>query len=269
MMAKTKAKSRIKTSKKKTYYSESILAEIGLFVVEFEKLQKEVKDIIIHCFEADELHDTNLIQIILYQSTAYDLTEFFRGLTLYKVLKMEIKSISKEDKLRMDLLKGFIKIANSNLGEIGTFRNDLLHATYDNTTDFYFKGKELKFKKLFQGQRSKIRSKGIELHHINIKRNVFKKVIDMMMILRFLINHIDAILNGNTATTSENTFKTLRIEKDFFKVYDEIKIGVERKKLFETREDYYQKQYVRRRDDKARQEYFDVLKEVKYLAEAK
>jgi hypothetical protein len=230
--------------------SKELIYEIGLFVVEFEKLQKSVKELIVNCFKSEDLNDINLIEIVLYQSTAYQLTEYFRGIILYQVSKMEIKYVSEEEKRKLDILKKYIKIANDNLQEVATFRNDLLHASYENTTAINMKDDKFEILREFQGVRSKIKSSGIELNHVNIKPNVFKKITDMMMVLKFLVEHIDLLIN-------KDHFKTFNFNDDAFKLYsNEINIKAERNKLFEANENYYLKQYTFRRDMKAREEYY-------------
>lgn len=226
------------------------LYEIGLFVVEFEDVQKKVKQLLIDCFEFEELKDQNLIEIILYQATSYNLTEYFRGITLYQVSKIEMMYISTEEKKKIELLKKYIKIANENLQEAATFRNDLLHANYDNRTVINWKNNNnFKILTKFQGQRSKIKSKGIELNQISIDPNVFKKVINMMIKLKFLIYLISNLIN-------KDFFKTFKMDDNALKVYDDLDIKGEREKLFEVANNYYQKQYTFRRDMKGREEYY-------------
>jgi hypothetical protein len=229
--------------------SKEMFYEIGLFVVEFEKLQKSVKELIINCFEHEELKDINLIEIVLYQSTAYELTEFFRGILLYQVSKMETKYVSKSEKSKLDILKKYIKIANDNLQEAAIFRNDLLHASYQDAREINWKDDKLELLKKFQGTRSKIKSKGIELNYVNIEPNVFKNIIDMMMLLKFLLDLIDML-------TNKDYFKAFNFNDDVLKVYNGINIKSERNKLFKSNENFYLKQYTFTRDMKARKSYY-------------
>jgi len=242
---------RKQAPKRKKDDKNNLLSEIGLFVVEFEKLQKAVREFIVSCFEKEELSDLNLIHILLYKAQAMELTEYFRGIALYQLSKIETIYRSDEDKNKVKEIKKLISVANENLAEAATFRNDLLHASYDDTTEFYLEDKKIKMLKRFQGQRSKIRSRGIEFNHINIEPKVFEKVSDMMMILRFLIGHIGSFINDETF------FKTANIGKDHLKVYSDIQIKGERDKLFKTTSGYYLNQFTYNRDKKAREEYYE------------
>jgi len=259
--------------KKKEDDRKKYLYEIGLFVVEFENLQKAVKDFIGDCFKKEELADINLIHILLYRTQSMELTEYFRGMAYYQLSKLEtyyatdtlvenkksdlgfkkeLKYRTEEDKRKFEVIRKLISKANKNLSEVATFRNDLLHATYDNSTEAFFKDDKLEFLERFQGVKSKIRSSGIELNHINIEPNVFEKVIDMMMILRYLVGHIGSIVND------KNFYDSANFSDEHLKLYEEIKIEHERTRLFETTIGSHLGDFIQQRDMKARQDFFDL-----------
>jgi hypothetical protein len=244
-----KIKTTIIKSKKR---DKDILAEIGFFVVEFESLQKEVKEFIVDCFDIEKLNDTNLIEIVLYQASSYELTEYFRGIALYQVSKMEPKYKKKEEISKIHILKEYINIASKNLAELATLRNDLLHSNFDTHTETEYEGENIKILRKFQGRRSKIKAKGIELKHITIEPGVFFNIFDAIIVLKFCIQQINELINSDY-------FETFQFNKEMLMVYKEIDVFKERNKLFKDKEGFYLNKFEWNQGNKARLEYFASL----------
>lgn len=163
--------------------------QIGKFVVEFEAMLLSVKEFVIENIEERLLKDIIPIDILMYDATAYPLSEYFKGVAIF-LLDMKIMSLHrKAPKIVLDSYKSstkeLINEISKQIKKSGELRNDLIHATHQISSAY---------SQLTLAYRIKITSSGVEYRKLNLIPGILDNPTEYFRILKRMIFNISFLL---------------------------------------------------------------------------
>jgi hypothetical protein len=143
------------------YTDETLYAEIGRFVVEFEGLTQQIRETIKGYFQEDELFDIVPIEVLMFDSTSGALGKYFQAISLHYLDKKH----SDKDKKNIELVKKIINACSTKIIQAGELRNDIVHATWF-LSSIYGSNAALEAKRI------KVTKDGVLMRKLNIEPGI-------------------------------------------------------------------------------------------------
>jgi len=203
---------------------ETLFAEIGEFVVEFEGLIQNIKDTIQAYFQNEEFYDTIPVEILTYDSTSSSLAKYFQAISLHYLTKKH----SDKNNDDVELIKKFINQSSAKIIKAGEMRNDIIHASWF-LSSIYGTDAQL------EANRNKITKDGVVMRKLLIKPGILDNSIRMLHDLAFFVQTLGEIISAGALPIQ---FHLTQEDVDLFNKVD---FENEREKLFVEDIDHYKR----------------------------
>jgi hypothetical protein len=220
---------------------ETLCAELGRFVIEFEGLIQSTKDTIKEYFQNEELYDSIPIEMLMFDSTSASLAKYFQAISLHYL------SVKHSDKQKTDIdkVKKYVNSISSKLIQAGEFRNDVVHATWY-LSSMYGANAQLEAKRI------KVTGEGAVMRKLLVEPGILDNTIAMFNHLSYFIRCIGEIISAGALPI------TFHLTEEDIASFNNINFDLERKHLFVDDANHYKN--VMKENEEMKQ-YFKELEE--------
>ena len=195
---------------------ETLCAEIGRFVIEFEGLLQRTRDTIRNYFTEEKLDDTIPVEILMHDSTSAPLAKYFEAISLHYLGMRH----SDKDSEHVKKIKKYVNSIGTNLIKAGELRNDVVHASWY-LSSAYGMNAEL------EANRIKMTADGIVMRKLFIQPKKLDNSISMINKLSYFIQSVGYIIADKTFPID-----TFIIPEESITAFNNIDFEKERRQLF-------------------------------------